>query len=107
METRVHDQGHPILHLQAIAAQARNLARVIGDQPQAMDPQVAEDLGADAVVAQVGSKAKPFIGFHRVQSTILEAVGPQFINQADAPALLAQVHHHPFARLLDHGEGGF
>ena len=100
----VHHQGHAVLHLQAVAPQAGNLAGVVGDQAQAMNPQVAEDLGTDAVVAQVRREAQAFVGLHRVEAAVLQGVGPQLVDQADPTPLLAQVHHNPFTGGVDHAQ---
>ena len=98
----VHHQRYPILHLQAVAAQAGNLARVVGDQAQPVHPQIAQDLSTHAVVAEIGGEAQAFIGLHRVQAAILQGVGPQLVDQADPTPLLAQIHHHTLTCVLDH-----
>ena len=101
----IHHQRHPVFDLQAITTEACDFARVVGDQAQALDAQVAEDLSPHSVVAQIGSKAKAFIGFHRVEAGVLQGVGLELVDQANAPALLAQIHHHPNAGGFDHAQG--
>ena len=71
-----------------------------------MHPQIAENLGPHPVVAQIGGKAKPFVGLHRVKPAILQGIGPKFVDQADPPALLPQIHHHALSGGLDHAQGG-
>ena len=70
-----------------------------------MHPQVAQNLGAYAIVAQVGGEAQSLIGFHRIQADILEGIGLELVDQADTPTLLAQVNHHALSGLLDHAQG--
>ena len=70
-----------------------------------MHAQVAEDLSSNSVVAQVGSEAKAFVGFHRVEAGVLQGVGLELVDQANAPALLAQIHHHSNAGGFDHAQG--
>ena len=105
MGAGVHHQRHPLLHLQAIAAEAGDLARVVGEQPQPVDAEVGEDLRANAVVAQISREAEPLIGFNGVEPRFLEAVGLQFVDQADAPTFLAQVDDHTLACRLDLAQG--
>ena len=101
----VHHQRHPLLHLQAIAAEAGDLAGVVGEQPQPVDAEVGEDLCADAVVAQIRREAKPLIGFNGVEPGFLEAVGLQFVDQADAPPFLTQINDHSLAFRFDLAQG--
>ena len=101
----IHHQGHPIHHLQAIATEAGDLAGVVGDQAQAMHPQLAEDLGSHAVVAQIGREAEALVGLHRVKAAILQGIGLELVDQANAASLLAEIHHHALTGGLDHLEG--
>ena len=64
-------------------------------------PEVAEDLGADAVVALVGPEAELLVRLDRVVALLLELVGPQLVEQADAAPLLEQVEQHAPALLGD------
>ena len=65
-------------------------------------PEVDEDLGADAVVAQVGGQAELEVGVDGVEALLLELVGAQLVEQADAAALLGEVEQHALALALDH-----
>ena len=49
--------------------------------------EVLEDLQADAVVAQVGPVAEGQVGLDGVEPLVLEGVGPELLDQADARAL--------------------
>ena len=64
-------------------------------------PEVAQDLGADAVVALVGLEAEPLVGFDRVEPGVLQLVGANLVGQADAAALLIEVEQHPAPFLGD------
>ena len=57
-------------------------------------PEVLEDLDADAVVAAVGLVAQGQVGLDRVQALVLEAVGLDLLDQSDAAAFLGQVDQH-------------
>ena len=56
-------------------------------------PEIGEDLRADAVVAHVGSEAELEIGVDGVEAAVLQLVGAQLVEQPDAAALLRQVQH--------------
>ena len=72
-----------------------------------LQAEVDEDLGADAVVAQVGRQPEALVGFDRVQAVLLQAVGAQLVQQPDAAALLGEVQQHALALALDHRQGRF
>ena len=103
----VDHQRHPIFHPQAIATKAGDLAWVVGDQAQALHPQITEDLGPNSVVAQVSGKPQPLIGLHGVQAAILKRIGLQLVDQTNAAPFLAQIHHHSLTCRLNHAQGGF
>src|SRR5690606_25966650 len=67
-------QRHPLDDLQAETGQRRDLTRVVGEKPQALDAQVDKHLGSDPVVPQVGSEAQPLVGFYRVGPCVLQLV---------------------------------
>ena len=62
---------------------------------------VSEELGAGAVVAQVGSEAEPGVGLDGVGPLVLQAIRADLVEQADAPPLLAQVEQNALAGLGD------
>ena len=64
--------------------------------------EVDEDLRADAVVAQVDRQAELEVGVDGVHALVLQVVGLELVQQADAAALLGQVEQHAGALALDH-----
>ena len=68
------------------------------------EPEVDQDLRADAVVAQVGRQAELEVGVDGVVALLLQLVGPELVQQADAAALLGEVEQHALPLLLDHRE---
>ena len=56
-----------------------------------MQAQLGQDLRADPVVALVGLEAQGLVGLDRVLALVLELVGHDLVDEADAAALLAQV----------------
>ena len=92
---------------QAVALEALDLLRVVGEDADRAEPEVDEDLGADAVVAQVRRQAEALVGLDRVEAVLLQAVGAQLVQQADAAALLGEVEQHALALALDHRQRRF
>ncbi len=87
-----------------VALEADDLFRVVGEDPDAGQAEVAEDLGADPVVTQVGGEAELEVGLDRVDALLLELVGAQLVEQADAAPLLGEVEQDSPALALDHRE---
>ena len=69
------DDGNPFDDLDAVAVDADDLLRIVGQQPDAFDAEVEQDLCAGAVFAEVGGKTEFQVGFHRVAALFLEFVG--------------------------------
>ena len=76
---------------ESVALEADELARIVGHHPDRGEPEVAEDLRADAVVPEVGREAEPLVGLHRVGARVLQRVGAELVEQPDAPALLVEI----------------
>ena len=76
---------------EAVAFEADDFFRVVGEEFDAADAKVVEDLGAHAVVAEVGGEAEFFVGLDGVESLLLKLVGVDFRGQADTAAFLAEV----------------
>ena len=100
----VAGQRHPAGDLQAVALEPGALGRVVGQQPHRVHAEVDQDLRAGAVVAGVGGQAEVEVGVDGVGSGVLELVGLQLVQQADAPALVPADVEHDAAPLL--GDGG-
>ena len=73
---------------QPVALQAPDLLRVVREYPDRAEPEVDEDLRADPVVAQVHGEPEALVRFDGVKALLLQPVGAQLVQQADAPALL-------------------
>ena len=98
------DEGYLFRYFNAEAFQTHNFPGVVGQQAELVRSQVMQDLGADAVVAQVVRIAELEVGLHGVQPLLLELVGMEFCRQANAAALLPEVEQHAaFLRNAAHG----
>ena len=92
---------HLVGDRQAVALEAHDLLRVVREQADRAEPEVHEDLRADAVVAQVGGQPEPHVRVDRVEPLLLEPVGAQLVQQADAAPLLGEVEQHAAPLLVD------
>ena len=99
--------GDPLGDLHAELGELVDLVRVVGQKAQALHAQRAEDLGADVVLPLVPGKAQGQVGVQGVHALLLELIGPELVDEADAPALLAHVEEHapPLPLDLPHGGG--
>ena len=98
---RVHDR-HLLGDRQAVALQPADLLRVVREDADAGEPEVDEDLRADAVVAQVDGQPELEVRVDRVVALVLQVVGAQLVQQPDPAPLLGEVEQHAAAGLLDH-----
>src|SRR6185436_19406218 len=64
-------ERQPLGHREAVAFEADQLARVVGEQAHRADAEVLQDLDADAVVALIGFEAEPLVGFDGVEPLLL------------------------------------
>jgi hypothetical protein len=62
---------------------------------------------ADAIVALVGGETQALVGFDGIGAAILQLVGADLVQQADATAFLAQIQQHATAFTGDGLHGGF
>src|SRR5215203_5661183 len=97
-----HHRRDPLGDLEAEALETAVLAGVVGDDAHGGDPEVDEDLGADAVLPAVLGEAEVEVGVDGVPSLLLEAVGADLVADADAAALVAAEVHDHAAPLLRH-----
>src|SRR2546427_11416489 len=93
---------HALDNPEPVALHPDNLPRIVGDQPDLVQPQLHQDLRADPVVPQVRLEAERQVGLDGVLAFVLQLVRPQLVHQADAAPLLVQVQEHPLPHLLDH-----
>lgn len=87
----VEAEGELLGDFEAVAVEADDLFGVVGEEADLADSEVVEDLGAHAIVAEVGGEAEFFVGFDGVEALLLEFVGVDLGGEADAAAFLAEV----------------
>src|SRR6266516_1812462 len=101
---RVRDglDGHLVGDREAVALEPVDLLRIVGEDADAREPEVDEDLGPDAVVAQDGGEAELQVRVDGVEPALLELVRAELVEEADAPSLLREVEQDAAALALDH-----
>ena len=58
-------------------------------------------MGADVVLARIGGESKREIRVERVHALVLQLVGAQLVQEANAAAFLAHVQNNATSLLLD------
>src|SRR5581483_12077946 len=86
---RPSEERDPLDDRQPVALEPRSLRRVVREQAQLAQAELAENLHADPVVAAVSGIAETMVGLNRVESPVLERVGVKLGEQPDAAALVA------------------
>lgn len=92
-------------NLQAETIQTIDLGRIIGHEAQLMNAQIGKDGGSGSVFAQVGRKAQCQVCLDRVHALILQAIGPQLIDQTNASTFLTKIEQHTSATGFDAAKG--
>src|SRR3712207_3330043 len=93
----LHLKRHALGDLEPEAPEAHHLRQVVGQEPDALEAEVLEDLGPDAVVPEVGGEAELLVGLDGVHALVLEVVGLHLVEEPDAAALLLHVDDDPLA----------
>src|SRR5690606_40246520 len=79
-------QRPPPPRLNTEPVQPPDLVGVVGHEADRPGSRVLEDLGADAVLPEIGGETQGVVGLHRIQPLILEGVGPDLVEKAGASA---------------------
>ena len=84
-----------------VAAEALDLVRIVGQQPHLADTEVAQNLRADPVIAQVLLESQLQIRLDGVQPGVLQRVGANLVAEPDTAALLMKINHYAAIRRED------
>src|SRR3954465_3722516 len=76
--------GDALADGETVAFEADELARIVRDRTDRLESQIEEDLGADAVVAEVRLEAERLVRLDSVGAAVLQLIGLQLVEQADA-----------------------
>ena len=87
-------------HFDAGVFEGLDFLGIVRQQAHFVNAKKAQHLDGGRVGAQIVGEAQHVVGFHGVMALLLQRIGLQLVQQADAAALLAEVEHHP-AMLAD------
>src|SRR3989449_65665 len=99
---RRRHNGQPLDDLEPVPLETDQLHRIVRQHPDRGQPEVEQDLRADAVVPQVRLETELLVGFDGVVPLILQLIRLELVEEADASSFLIEVHDPPGARLRDH-----
>ena len=83
--------GTRSLDAQPVALEADDLARIVRDRADRLEAEVEQDLRADAVVAEIGLEAELLVRLDGVGARVLQLVGRELVEQADAAPFLVEI----------------
>lgn len=84
-----HDVRDAPVDFDAMLGQVFDFARVIGDGLDGFDHKRHEHVGSHAVLALVVAEAERQVGLDGINAVLLQAVGADFVDRADATPYLA------------------
>ena len=90
------EDGNLFNDFKAVAVEPDDFFGIVGKKANFSEAEIGEDLGADAVFAEVGVVAEFEVGVDGVITLFLEFVGADFGGEADAAAFLAHVKEDSF-----------
>ncbi len=83
--------GHALGDGDAGSLKRRHLVGVVGHQAHGFVAQQRKHFGGDAIKTFVGLEAQALIGLDRIEALILQAIGAQLVDEADAAAFLREI----------------
>jgi len=84
-------ERHHLDDRQSVLRDAGELARVVAQEADGADAEVAQNLDADSVVAQVRLEPEADVRLDRVVPFVLQRVRANLVREADAASLLIQI----------------
>ena len=93
--------GDVLDNRKTIRLEADTLHRIVGHQAHLRDTQMAEDLGADTIVALVSLVSETNIRVDRVHAVLLEFVRLHLFHQTDTATFLIEIDDRPATLGLD------
>ena len=97
--------GTRLDHGDAEAGEAGDLLGIVGHQPHRLESQAAQHLRRRQIDPLIGVEAQLEIGLQRIGAAVLQAIGPELVDEADAAALLGQIEQQPAALARNLGDG--
>jgi len=90
----------------AVALQADYLFGIVREQADFAHPQIRQNLRPDSIIAQIRFEAQSRIGIYGVAPVVLQFIGSDLVDQADAAPFLAHINNDALPRIADHSHRG-
>src|SRR5881628_3740570 len=81
----------PIDDVNSPFTQGPHFLRIVGEELDALDPEMPQDFDSCVVAAFIGAEAQRAVGVHGVQAFLLQEIGSKLVAQTDAASLLRQI----------------
>ena len=94
---------HPLDDFDAPLGKPLEFGRIVGQQPDLGKSELAQHFGGGKIKPFVGVEAELLVGVDRIETLVLQRIGAQFVDEADAAPLLCQINQNAGARLGDLG----
>ena len=93
MAVRRDDNRHALGDFESVPLEARNLARVVRQQPQSPNAKVHQHLGTFSVIAQIWRESERNVGLDGVKALFLFPIGMKLVRQANASPFLTHIEN--------------
>lgn len=103
---RTCGKRHPFENGDPVLSELVNLVGVAGEKSHFMKPEVVEDRSRGKVVTVIRGEAECEVRTKGVQTGFLQPVGPEFVGESDAAALVSTHVNHNTTLPIDCAEGG-
>src|SRR5690348_12173109 len=94
MRVRFAPNWHLLDHLNPITLKPYHLLWIIRQETKLADPEIIENLRADAIIAQVAGEPESGVRFHGIETFLLQLICVNFCREPDPAAFLPHVNQH-------------
>src|SRR5262249_32221924 len=96
---------HAACDFDAGPGQTLELGGIVGQENNARAVEHLQHARGDAVVALVVVEAKRRIGINRVETVVLQLIGPHLVGEAYTAASVCKIKHDPAAEIFEPSDG--
>lgn len=87
-----YNERNALFYLYSCIDQVIQLQGIVGDEIETVDPQELQHLNPGRIISFISLESEMEIGIERIHALILELIGPDLVDQADAASFLAKIH---------------
>ena len=88
---------HALGDTDAVAFEGNHFVRVVGQQPDGSETELPQHFRSRQIDPLVGVEPQLLVGVERVETSILQPIGPQLVDEPDAPSFLREIEQHAAA----------